>query len=100
MNTTEVAMLGGVVPKKKRNGAALRKRKSGVAPERKRNGAVPNRNLRISLNKAAGGTGFLRHSSPQSRTQLVLSAVRPNDCGSTSFVFFLICVAPRNHRHR
>ena len=45
MNTTEVAMLGGVVPKKKRNGE------------------VPNRNLRISLNIAAGGTGFLRHSS-------------------------------------
>src|SRR6266446_4994761 len=37
--------------------------KSGVAPERKRNGEVPKRNLRISLNIAAGGTGFLRHSS-------------------------------------
>src|SRR5258706_11358414 len=76
MNTTEVAILGGAVLKKKRNGAVLKRRK---------NGEVPNRNLRISLNKAAGGTGFLRHSSPQSRTQLVLSAVRP-DCGSTSFV--------------
>ena len=54
MNTTEVAMLGGAVLKKKRNGAALRRRKSGVAPDR---------NPRISLNIAAGGTGFLRHSS-------------------------------------
>src|SRR5260221_12443540 len=89
MNTAEVAILGGAVLKKKRNGAALKRRK---------NGEVPDRNLRISLNVAAGGTGFLRHSSriehkgpkildPQSRTQLVLSAVRPNDCGSTSFVF-------------
>ena len=54
MNTTEVAILGGAVLKKKRNGAVLKRRK---------NGEVPNRNLRISLNIAAGGTGLLRHSS-------------------------------------
>jgi hypothetical protein len=38
-------------------------KKGGVAPERKRNREVPKRNLRISLNIAAGGTGFLRNSS-------------------------------------
>jgi hypothetical protein len=38
------------VPKKKRNGAVLKKRK---------NGEVPKRNLRISLNIAASGTGSL-----------------------------------------
>ena len=31
--------------------------------KRRKNGEVPKRNLRISLNIAAGGTGFLRHSS-------------------------------------
>ncbi len=51
---------GGAEEKMKWGGA---EEKSGVAPERKRNREVPKRNLRISLNIAAGGTGFLRHSS-------------------------------------
>ncbi len=48
---------------KKMKWGGTEEKKSGVAPERKRNGEVPKRNLRISLNIAAGGTGFLRHSS-------------------------------------
>jgi hypothetical protein len=33
-----------------------------VVLKRRKNGEVPNRNLRISLNIAAGGTGFLQYS--------------------------------------
>jgi hypothetical protein len=53
--------VGGAEEKMKWGGAE--EKKKWVAPERKRNGEVPKRNLRISLNIAAGGTGLLRHSS-------------------------------------
>ena len=44
------------------NGVIYKVRLENGAGEKK-NGEVPKRNLRISLNIAAGGTGFLRHSS-------------------------------------
>jgi hypothetical protein len=49
-------------PTLRKSGGAEDRMKWGGAEEKK-NGEVPKKNLRISLNIAAGGTGSLRHSS-------------------------------------